>query len=97
MRPDGELVDPGKLSRGTAEQLYLAMRFAIAIEYTKEAPPPLLLDDILVNFDEGRMLRTLELLGELARSHHVMLFTCHPHIVQAAEAVLPQAERIHLH
>jgi uncharacterized protein YhaN len=96
MRPDGELVDPGKLSRGTAEQLYLAMRFAIASEYTREAPPPLLLDDILVNFDEGRMLRTLELLGELARTHHVMLFTCHAHIVQAAEAVLPQAERLYL-
>ncbi|KIL36089.1 hypothetical protein SD70_31890 [Gordoniibacillus kamchatkensis] len=96
MRPDGVALDPGQLSRGTAEQLYLAMRFAIAAEYTQEAPPPLLLDDILVNFDEGRMRRTLELLGTMAETHQVLLFTCHPHIVEAAGNVLPHMQLLEL-
>ncbi|MFC0211131.1 AAA family ATPase [Paenibacillus chartarius] len=96
LRPDGETVDPGRLSRGTAEQLYLAMRLAIAVEYAKEAAPPLLLDDILVNFDRSRMIRTLELLEDTAKSHHVLLFTCHAHIVEEARAALPNLQVIDL-
>lgn len=96
MRPDGETLDPGKLSRGTAEQLYLAMRFAIASEAEHSRLLPLLLDDILVNFDETRTRQTLRLVNELAQTRHIMLFTCHAHIVRAAAELLPGHERIDL-
>jgi uncharacterized protein YhaN len=96
MRPDGETVDPGKLSRGTAEQLYLAMRFAIAAEAEQIRSLPILLDDILVNFDETRAGQSMRLIGEMAQTRHILLFTCHAHIVRMAEKLLPDYERIDL-
>ena len=43
---------------------------------------PLVLDDVLVNFDRERAIcaaRTLQTFAELG--HQVMMFTCHKHIV----------------
>ncbi|ACV62603.1 conserved hypothetical protein [Desulfofarcimen acetoxidans DSM 771] len=74
----------GELSRGTAEQLYLAMRFALVREFADRVVSlPVLMDDILVNFDPGRMRSAVEAIGELSRQHQVLFFTCHPHVAQA--------------
>lgn len=78
---DGERIDSARLSRGTAEQLYLAMRFALASEHGTVLP--LLLDDIFVNFDGERLRNTLLALNDVAKTHQVVLFTCHEHIRQA--------------
>ena len=61
-------------SDGTADQLYLALRLAVAGELTPEAP--LVLDDALVRFDDSRLARTMEVLQELANNKQVILFTC---------------------
>lgn len=66
-------------SDGTVDQLYLAMRLAVAEELTPEAP--LILDDALVRFDDERMKAAVELLKELGQSKQILLFTC-----QAREA-----------
>lgn len=69
------------LSTGTAEQIYLAMRLALAREYAAHAAPlPLVLDDTLANFDDHRALHTARVLTEIAQDHQVLLFTCHRHI-----------------
>ncbi len=78
-----------KLSRGTAEQLYLAMRIAFVREYAKHAGPlPVVVDDILVNFDPKRAKATIKVLGQLAATHQVLVFTCHPHVARWFEETL---------
>ncbi len=68
------LREPLWRSEGTADQLYLALRLAVAQELTPDAP--LILDDALVRFDRERMEAALELLREIAQDRQVILFTC---------------------
>ena len=68
-------------SDGTMDQLYLALRLAVAEELTPKAP--LILDDALVRFDDKRMAEAVSILRELAENRQVILFTC-----QGREAAL---------
>lgn len=86
----GEQVEPARLSRGTAEQLLLAMRFALAEERARSHQLPLLMDDILVNFDDRRSELALQAIGELSKHQQIMMFTCHKTIHDAAQATLAQ-------
>lgn len=61
-------------SDGTIDQLYLALRLAVAEELTPQAP--LVLDDALVRFDDARLKVALEILKETAQDKQVLLFTC---------------------
>lgn len=61
-------------SDGTMDQLYLALRLAVAEELTPGAP--LVLDDALVRFDDTRMRAAVSILRELAQNRQVILFTC---------------------
>ena len=66
------------LSKGTADQLYLAVRLAVCdLALPAADPAPLVLDDALADFDDGRMALALETLEEYARGRQVLLFTCH--------------------
>lgn len=94
IRPDGEAVDSARLSRGTAEQLYLAIRFALAGEFAKRTPLPLIMDDIFVNFDEERLTLALGELAVLSDRHQILLFTCHRHVLEAVARQLPSAQQI---
>ena len=60
-------------SDGTADQLYLALRLAVAGELTPHAP--LILDDALVRFDDDRLKEILNVLNQ--SGSQVILFTCH--------------------
>ncbi len=69
--------DARLLSRGTADQTYLALRLAICLLALPEGETaPLVLDDALVSFDDARLSLALKVLGELARERQVLLFTC---------------------
>ena len=85
------LLDSGLLSRGTAEQLYLALRLALAETMTRQDPLPLLFDDLFVNFDEHRLHAALTLLGNLSASRQVVMMTCHRHVAEAVAALIPTA------
>lgn len=61
-------------SDGTVDQLYLALRLAVAQELTPEAP--LVLDDALVRFDDDRMAEAVGILREMAKEKQIVLFTC---------------------
>ena len=66
------------LSQGTADQLYLAVRLAVCeLVLPGEEPCPLVLDDALANFDDGRCALALALLEELGKERQILLFTCH--------------------
>ncbi|MEV5025126.1 AAA family ATPase [Paenibacillus sp. LPE1-1-1.1] len=77
------LVDSGMLSRGTAEQVYLAMRLALAEEASRGAKLPMMLDDVFVNFDRGRLEAVTGLLAELSRDRQMIVMTCHEHVRDA--------------
>ena len=61
-------------SDGTVDQLYLALRLAVAGELTPEAP--LILDDALVRFDDKRLAAAMGILRKEAETRQVILFTC---------------------
>lgn len=61
-------------SDGTMDQMYLALRLAVAEELTPNAP--LILDDALVRFDDQRMGAAVKLLRELSQNRQVICFTC---------------------
>ena len=61
-------------SDGTVDQLYLALRLAVAQELTPHAP--LVLDDALVRFDDSRLKIALAILREEALGKQVLLFSC---------------------
>lgn len=64
-------------SRGTRDQLYLALRLALcAMTSPGEEPCPIVLDDALVTFDDERLGLALDYLRELARQRQILLFTC---------------------
>ena len=96
LRPQhGESVSPEHLSRGAQEQLYLALRLAYICNHAgRAAALPMIMDDILVNFDPPRASRTARALETLVRGllpqngqdaippHQVLFFTCHPHLAE---------------
>lgn len=88
----GERVRPENLSRGTAEQLYLAMRLALVGEYSEHVCPlPVIFDDIFVNFDPERTRQSIHAVADLGASHQVLLFTCHPHLVRIVQEIVPSS------
>jgi uncharacterized protein YhaN len=79
LTPAGQIKEAGQLSRGTAEQLYLSLRFGFVSEFVRHSDPlPLVFDDILVNFDPRRARAAAEAILELAESQQILFFTCQP-------------------
>lgn len=67
------------LSRGTAEQMYLALRLGLLETLGDIAPGlPVLMDDVFVNFDPERARGAAGAVADLAANRQVVLFTCHP-------------------
>jgi uncharacterized protein YhaN len=68
-----------ELSRGTREQLYLALRFGLIREFGEHAERlPVVVDEALVNFDPERARLAAESFAQLAETNQVLVFTCHP-------------------
>jgi len=84
-----ETVSVAAMSDGTADQLYLSLRYAWLMAYLdKHESLPLVVDDILIRFDDRRSRETLGLLGELSARTQVLFFTHHRHLVDLARDVL---------
>ena len=92
---DGSRLDAALLSRGTAEQLYLCLRLALAAEFGRLAVPlPLVMDDVLVNFDPKRARLSAQVLLDATPEHQMLLFTCHPETVDVFVALEPNVRVI---
>ena len=108
----GAALTPDALSGGTREQLYLAIRLGL-MDHVAEADetaggleidgngldlrPPVVLDDVLVNFDQLRTEAALDTLrtfcaprenadGTVRPARQVLFFTCHLHLAHLFEA-----------
>lgn len=94
---DRTLVDVAGMSTGTRDQLFLALRIATLEIYFETHPPiPVMVDDILVMFDDERSAAALRVLQRLARSTQVLYFTHHQHLLEVAAAAVPQANVVRL-
>ncbi|MBK7824636.1 AAA family ATPase [Nannocystis sp.] len=93
----GQLRSPADLSSGTREQLFLALRLAYILDYCdRNEPLPVIMDDVLVNFDDARAAASLGALRDAARVTQVILLTCHRRWVDIARAVAPEARILEL-
>ena len=93
----GRHKQPAELSRGTREQLYLALRFGLIREFGERAESlPVIVDEVLVNFDPDRAQRAAEAFAELSLTNQVLVFTCHPSTVEAFTSAQPGAQVIEL-
>ncbi len=91
------IVEVTGMSDGTCDQLYLALRLAsLQVWLGSHEPIPLVVDDILMNFDDQRAASTLQLLDNLASQTQILFFTHHQHTLELARQQLPP-ERVHLH
>ena len=108
----GTALAPDALSGGTREQLYLAIRLGL-MDHVAEADetaggavidgngldlrPPVVLDDVLVNFDQLRTEAALDTLrtfcaeetradGTVRPARQVLFFTCHLHLAHLFES-----------
>ena len=78
---DGTNREPNELSRGTREQLYLALRFGLIREFGEHAEAlPVVVDEALVNFDSARTRVAAEAFTSLSETNQILVFTCHPHV-----------------
>lgn len=94
---DGTERDPSQLSTGTREQLYLAIRLAYLMQYCEQNEPlPVVMDDVLVNFDEQRARQTLDVMLDLDDSLQILFLTCHPHMLRIISESQPTADILHL-
>jgi uncharacterized protein YhaN len=88
VRPDHARLTVEKMSAGTCDQLFLALRLA-TLEWRLETsePMPFIVDDILINFDDERSRATLKVLADLSKKNQVILFTHHRQIVEETHRI----------
>ena len=83
-------VDVTGLSEGTRDQLYLSLRLASLLRYAEMAAPmPLILDDVLIQFDDERSRAALSVIAEVGATMQVLFFTHHARMVELARVAVP--------
>jgi uncharacterized protein YhaN len=93
---DGGSKSVEKMSKGTAMQLYLALRIAGYHEFIKNREPlPFVADDILETFDDDRSAETFKLLCDLSKHGQVIYLTHHAHLCAMAREVCGNKVAIH--
>lgn len=94
---NGSVRSSSQLSRGTAEQLYLALRIGlIGVLGETGRSLPLLMDDVVVNFDPQRRDGAVEALAELSKLRQVLFFTCHPETAELLAKSVPSSTVVEL-
>ena len=75
------------LSKGTREQVFLAIRLAVMKDFADRGVElPMVLDDVVVNFDQLRTEAAVRTLLEFAeQGQQIMMFTCHLHLAHLFE------------
>jgi uncharacterized protein YhaN len=93
---EGHSLPAESLSRGTREQLFLSLRLALASSYARRgAAAPLILDDVLVNFDAERAKAAAAVLRDFAAAgHQLLIFTCHEHILKLFKSLRVPVSRL---
>ena len=97
VRADGERLSMEQLSTGRRDQLFLALRLA-AIEghLANGEPLPVIIDDILIQFDDQAAAATFKVLADLSQRTQVLFLTHHEHLLEVARVSIgPGAYQSH--
>mgnify|MGYP001159201933 CR=1 FL=1 len=76
------------ISRGTQEQIYLAIRLALMDHLDGELSMPAFLDEVFINWDGMRIQNGMELIVNMGRRRQIFIFTCHKWLVELLSANL---------
>ena len=83
--------DATRLSHGTAEQVYLLLRIAMARLLTREGETcPLILDDVTVNCDPQRQGEMMDIFHTISKEQQVIVFSQEPETFQWAQQHLTE-------
>ncbi|MCH4166163.1 MAG: AAA family ATPase [Megasphaera sp.] len=88
-------------SSGLGDQIYLAIRISLAMAFSKQIEAmPIILDDILVRFDEQRQKQAIRFLADLGKKEQIFLFTCSRQTrdiaAEVQQALSGETDTIHL-
>lgn len=90
---EGYLRDAALLSHGTAEQVYLLLRMALAEHLARPGEKcPLILDDATVQSDTGRTEAIMRCLHEVSRDRQVIVFSQEDEVLKWAQSHLDNAQ-----
>lgn len=82
-------------SRGTKEQMYMAIKIALMTRLDPLGRYPLLLDEVVINFDEQRRLGFYKMIEEIGKERQIIMATCHEWLLEEMRQTLP-FEKIYL-
>jgi uncharacterized protein YhaN len=89
LRPDGTHCPAARLSEGTRDQLFLALRLAAIRGHAQSGETlPFIADDLLASFDDTRARAALRTLQNFGQSTQTILFTHHAHIASMADSTM---------
>lgn len=87
VRSDGERLSMEQLSTGRRDQLFLALRLAAIEGHLDNGEPlPVIVDDIMIQFDDEAAAATFKVLAGLSQRTQVLFLTHHEHLLDVAEA-----------
>lgn len=80
----GEYIEASKLSTGTIDQLYLALRLSMINDLSQESLP-IILDETFAYFDDNRLKESLKYLAKELENHQAIIFTCSNREIETLE------------
>lgn len=84
------------MSEGTCDQLYLALRMAsLQLEAAPRSHLPLIIDDILIQFDDVRSAAALKMLARFGQQRQMIFFTHHERLVEIARREIGNSVTTH--
>lgn len=77
-----------ELSSGLFDQVYFAIRIALAEVIVSPRVIPIFMDDPFVHFDSQRRKKAIELCKLLSGNHQILIFTCHDYCDEFADFII---------
>lgn len=92
VRADGKRLSMEELSTGRRDQLFLALRLAAIEGHLENGEAlPVIVDDILIQFDDEAAAATFKVLADLSQRTQVLFLTHHEHLLEVAQAAIGEA------
>ncbi len=85
--PDGQSYAPTWLSQGARDQLFIALRLAVAAMVDRQVRLPFVFDDPFLNCDSERLAAIRAVIDTLAADFQVLLFTHRPEFASWGQPV----------
>ena len=89
VRSEGERLAMDQLSTGRRDQPFLALRLAAIEGHLDNAEPlPVIVHDILIQFDDQASAATFKVLADLSKRTQVLFLTHHTHLLNVVETAI---------